>query len=91
VPQSPPPTTKGPRKLRYRPPGYRTFTGPPQAKTEKAWQMPYYRWLLWIPLSTIRIVDGDFCVPAWTVDTARDHPSARDNPLFEHRGPARGA
>lgn len=70
-----------------RPAGYREL-GEIRQKTEKAVQVEYHSWLLWIPKKAlVKVKNGPYTAPAWAIDSAKDHPSARDNDNPKPRGP----
>lgn len=61
---------------RERPPGYRGLTSEPLRETEKAVQVEYYRWLLWLPKSQLLRVDNQLWAPLHSIQAAKDHDSA---------------
>jgi hypothetical protein len=66
-----------PRKLKDRPKNFRWMTGGPLQKREKAWQMPYHDWILWIAVSALVQVEDQYAAPQWALDSSKQHPSAR--------------
>lgn len=63
----------------YRPRGWRTFTSEPHRETEKAIQLEYYGWLLWVPKSRCFRVDDTIVAHLSVVEEAKDHPSAESS------------
>lgn len=64
------------RKRTYRPSGHRELHEP-IAETDKAVRFRYYAWFLWIPRSALVKVGSTYTAPAWAIDSAREHESAR--------------
>ena len=64
------------RKRTLRPTGYRELHEP-VAETDKAVRLRYYAWLIWIPRSALVKVGETYTAPAWAIDSAKAHPSAR--------------
>lgn len=64
------------RRRKYRPAGHRILHEP-VAETDSAVRFRYYAWILWIPRSALVKVGAEYTTPAWAIDTAKEHPSAR--------------
>lgn len=51
-------------------------------RDKKAGQYEYYGWLLWLPHGSVVHVknedDNFYCAPAWAIDSAKRHDSARE-------------
>lgn len=66
----------GIREKVYRPRGWRGLTGEPIRQTEKAVQVPYYKWVLWLPkFRVVRTAEGLFA-PIEAIDESKAHESA---------------
>lgn len=52
------------------------FTSDVVRETEKAVQLDYYTWQLWIPKATVRRVDGKLYGQIRLINEAKDHSSA---------------
>jgi hypothetical protein len=61
---------------RERPRGFLGLTSEPLRETEKAVQVEYYSWLLWLPKSRLLRVDNQLWAPRHSVEAAKDHESA---------------
>lgn len=63
-----------------RPPGYRIL-GKALKRQEKAIQFEYYGWMIWIPkTAVVKVRRGPYTAPAWAIDSAKEHGSARKYP-----------
>jgi len=76
------------KTAKYRPRGDRIL-GAKHESTEKAVRFEYYGWLVWLPKRAVtKVHHGPYTAPAWAIDSAKEHPSARYlgdpvGPVFE--------
>lgn len=60
----------------HKPRGWHGLTGEPVRETQKAVQVPYYGWLLWLPKARCFRVDDQLFTPRESIENAKDHDSA---------------